>query len=100
MTMKGKNGGGAIRRDLGFKDTGAASMKAYEAAGFTPLPGFQLRYIYFVDPTAKERLTVPILPFSEIDRQGAGMYRGKPRVQSVESDTATFQVEEGGANPT
>jgi hypothetical protein len=43
--------------------------------GATPLIGFQLRYIYLIDKTCK--ITVPILPFSEIDRQGAGMYKGK-----------------------
>ena len=64
------------------------------------LQGFQLRYIYFLDPTARERLTVPILPFSEIDRRGAGMYKGKPRVRSVDSDTSGDQPEMGGANPT
>lgn len=69
-------------------------------AGAVPIPGFQLRYIYFLDPTARERLTVPIIPFSEIDRRGAGMYRGEPRVRSVDSDTATVQVAGGGANPT
>jgi hypothetical protein len=68
--------------------------------GSKRLPGFQLRYIYFIDPTARERLTVPILPFSEIDRRGAGMYKGKPRVRSVDSDTSGDQPEEGGANPT
>lgn len=55
---------------------GASSMKSYVEAGFKPLPGFQLRYIYFIDPSARERLTVPILPFSEIERRGASMYRG------------------------
>ena len=59
--------------------TGAASMKAYAAAGFVPIPGFQLRYLYFINPKARERLTVPILPFSKIDEMGAGMYRGKAR---------------------
>jgi hypothetical protein len=68
--------------------------------GAKKLHGFQLRYIYFLDPTARDRLTVPILPFSEIDRRGAGMYLGKPRVRSVDSDTSTLQVEESGANPT
>jgi hypothetical protein len=67
---------------------------------FQPTIGFQLRYIYFIDPTARERLTVPILPFSEIDRRGAGMYKGKPRVRGVDSDTSGDQPEEGGANPT
>lgn len=58
---------------------GGASMKQYKEAGFKPIPGFQLRYIYFLDPSAKERLTVPILPFSEIERVGAGMYKGSPK---------------------
>ena len=81
-------------------ETGASSMKQYKDAGWKPLKGFQLRYIYFLDPTAKERLTVPIIPFSEIERRGAGMYRGKPRVRSVDSDTSANHAEEGGANPT
>jgi hypothetical protein len=68
--------------------------------GGKAIPGFQIRYIYFLDPTARERLTVPILPFSEIDRRGAGMYKGKPRVRSVDSDTSGDQPEVGGANPT
>lgn len=59
--------------------TGAASMKAYAAAGFAPIPGFQLRYLYFLDPVARGRLTVPVLPYAEIERRGAGMYRGKTR---------------------
>lgn len=55
---------------------GGASMKQYIEAGFKPIPGFQLRYIYFINPKARERLTVPILPFSKIDEMGAGMYKG------------------------
>jgi hypothetical protein len=75
--------------------TGAASMKAYEAAGFRPLSGFQLRYIYFLDPTAKDRLTVPILPFSEIDKRGAAMYKGKPIQRDKQAMTATSGTAEG-----
>ena len=41
--------------------------------------GYQLRYVYFLNPEAKSRLTVPILPFSKIDEMGAGMYKGKPK---------------------
>ena len=55
--------------------------------GAERIDGFQLRYLYFIDPTARERLTVPILPFSEIERRGAGMYKGAKRagvVQAVE----------------
>lgn len=81
-------------------EDGASSMKRYIEAGWKPKNGFQLRYIYFIDPTARERLTVPIIPFSEIAKRGASMYRGKSRVQSVVSDTAPIQGEEGGAIPT
>ena len=55
-------------------ESGAESMKQYQVAGWKPLKGFQLRYIYFLNPAARERLTVPILPFTEIQRRGAGMY--------------------------
>ena len=39
------------------------------------LNGNMLRYIYLIDKTCK--ITVPILPFSEIDKMGAGMYKGE-----------------------
>lgn len=104
MTMLGPNGAGAIRRDLEregtLKQTGAASMKSLIAAGAVPLTGYQLRYIYFLDPTYRDRLTVPILPYSEISRRGAGMYRGEPRAEGVDSDTPADHAGEGGAIPT
>ena len=106
MTMKGKNGGGRIREKFaeasGAKETGAASMKQFSDAGWKPLPGFQLRYIYFLNPEARQRLTCPILPFSEIEKRGAGMYKGKPisRAQSIEADATGNQPVEGGSNPT
>jgi len=56
---------------------GASSMKAFKDAGFAPLPGFQLRYIYFLDPSWRQRLTVPEIPYSRIWEMGAGMYRGE-----------------------
>lgn len=64
---------------------GAASMKGYAAAGFKPLDGYQLRYIYFINPSARERLTVPILPFSRIDEMGARMYKGEKRPKQAET---------------
>lgn len=83
-------------------ETGGASMRPFIEAGARPIPGYQLRYLYFLDPTARERLTVPILPYSEIERVGAGMYRGQPvsRAGSVVSDAAADHAAEGGANPT
>lgn len=66
-----------------------------------PLIGFQLRYIYFLDQTARDRLTVPILPFSKIEEMGAGMYKGKPkRAGSIENDAPALQRDEGGVIPT
>ena len=51
------------------------------------MPGFMMRYIYFIDPSYRARLTVPELPYSEIERMGAAMYKGEKRagvVQTVE----------------
>ncbi len=39
--------------------------------------GYQLRYIYFIDKSYRERLTVPEIPFSRIKEIGASMYKGK-----------------------
>jgi hypothetical protein len=65
------------------------------------LAGYQLRYIYFIHPNERQNLTVPVLPFSEIERRGAGMYKGQKRcVTNIDSDVTTFQVEKGGAIPT
>jgi len=71
------------RRELGgrtfFDVTGGKYnfLEYVKAAGGTILPGFQLRYMYFIDPSYRARLTVPVLPFSKIDELGAGMYRGE-----------------------
>ena len=83
-----------------ISESGAASMKPFVDAGWRPVPGFQLRYIFFLDPTARSRLTVPILPFSEIERRGAGMYKGKVRAASIDGDASGDQPEEGGSTPT
>lgn len=86
--------------EAGFQQrVGGLSMRPYIDAGWRPIPGFQLRYLYFIDPTARERLTCPVLPFSEIDRLGARMYRGQ-RAGSGTSDTPGDQPGEGGATPT
>jgi len=70
---------------------------AAREAGALPLMGFQLRYIYFIDKSYKERLTVPILPFSDIDKKGAGMYKGVRRDTWANSSD---QLESGGSIPT
>ena len=112
-------GDGTIYRASGFALTGikcnasivcrpdgtiGSELIGGKHTGGKALAGFQLRYIYFIDPTARARLTVPILPFSEIDRRGAGMYKGKQRKQSRAvsdtKDTADFQSAKGGSTPT
>lgn len=45
------------------------------------LQGFQLKYIYFIDKTCRDKLTVPVMPFSTIDEMGAGMYKGEKITQ-------------------
>lgn len=44
--------------------------------------GYQLRYIYFIDKSCREKLTVPVVPFSKIDEIGAGMYKGEKITQA------------------
>lgn len=65
--------------------------------------GFMLKYIYFIDKSYKEQLTVPILPFSEIDKQGAGMYKGERvtlQERRMTKASSSDQLEGGGAIPT
>jgi len=78
-------------------ETGAASMRGFKDVGFRPLPGFQLRYVYFLDPTARDRLTVPEIPFGKIAEVGASMYKGRPKDSSEPPAT---HAGEGGAAPT
>lgn len=47
----------------------------YNFSGAKALKGFQNRYIYIIDKSCK--INVPILNFSEIDKKGAGMYKGE-----------------------
>ena len=76
------------------------SSASLVSAGCERLAGFQLRYVYFIDPTARERLTVPVIPFSAIDAAGARMYRGKPSPCAGTSTRDGTPVAVGGATPT
>lgn len=70
--------------------------------GAEPLSGFQLRYVYFLHPAARERLTVPVLPFDKIDELGAGMYRGERVARSARAkgQAAGHPPALGGSTPT
>ncbi|WP_027556184.1 hypothetical protein [Bradyrhizobium sp. Cp5.3] len=57
----------------------------------TPLAGYQLRYIYFLNPAARARLTCPEIPYSEIERRGAGMYRGIARGKQAMAEVPSAQ---------
>lgn len=80
----------------------ASVKKMAEFVGGSVLHGFQLRYIYFLDPTYRARLTVPELPFSEIEKRGASMYKGEKVTRALaETETgAASSRDTGGANPT
>ena len=78
-----------------------SSTRFLNHIGAVAIAGFQLKYIYFLDPSYKEKLTCPILPFSKIDEMNARMYKGeKLSPRSIDSDVSGFQSEDGGANPT
>ena len=65
-------------KSLGDISGGALSISAYlKHTGGKKQKGFQLRYIYFIDKKYRQRLTVPVIPFSKIDEMGAGMYKGE-----------------------
>lgn len=46
------------------------------------LPGFQLRYVKLLYPNLK--LTVPVVPYSAVTENGAGMYKGIKKNQASE----------------
>ncbi len=90
-------GDGTIYRASGFKlvgiaentalrvnpDTGEAMhvIQAHhlkmstEFRKWKPFEGYQMKYVYLIDKSCV--LTKPVIPFSEIDARGAGMYKGE-----------------------
>lgn len=80
---------------------GKASIEKKKKEGYYYLDGYMLRYVYFIDKASAKNLVPPVIPFSEIEKMGAGMYKGKPkRAGSIDSDVPAIQQEEGGAIPT
>jgi len=57
----------------------SSSNEVLNKIGAKRLKGFSLRYIYFLDKSYRSKLTVPEIPYSKIEKMGAGMYLGKPR---------------------
>ena len=82
-----------------YNKTGSeTSTKFLKRVGAECLGGFQLKYIYFLNPDAKKRMNTPVLPFSDIEKVGARMYKGV-RPGSIDSDAPDFRSGEDGANP-
>jgi hypothetical protein len=89
-----------------YKGSVPSLNKIQEKHGGRLLSGFQLRYIYLIDKSCK--ITVPILPFSMIDKMGAGMYKGekitlaeRQQAQEVNQDKRdASSIEIGGSIPT
>lgn len=83
-----------------YGKTGSEAAGAFlKRIGAKQLPGFQLRYIYFLNPAARDRLTVPILPFSKIEDMGAGMYRGE-KITRTKRQASESPSDLGGSTPT
>lgn len=93
------------RKELGGKSYYDVTNGKYNFAAYLHavhghrLKGFQLRYIFFLNPQARARLNVPEIPFCRIEEMGATMYRGT-RPGSITSDASDFRSEEGSANLT
>lgn len=103
MSLQGGNYGAARKKMLASGYTKAKKYMIEELKG-EKINGFQLKYIYFIDKSKENDLTVPIIPFSKINEVGAGMYKGKKRTiikenACVNSENRNQSVN-GGASPT
>lgn len=88
---------GEQRQDMQFFHTGTIAEK--KSGQWERIKGYQLRYVYFLNPEAKSRLTVPILPFSKIDEMGAGMYKGEKITRDKQAMTDTLGTAAGQHRP-
>lgn len=55
--------------------------------GAEALKGFQIKYIKFLDTEYEKYLTVPVLPYSDIAKVGAKMYKGLCEFSLMENTT-------------
>lgn len=87
--LKVQDKGNALSREILQRCQGKnlTIAKCAKLFGGRVMPGFQFRYLYFLDPSARQRLTVPVIPFSRIDDIGGGMYRGLKRSKQAMAGT-------------
>ena len=88
---------GEQRQDMQFFHTG--TLQERKNGKWEKISGNMLRYVYFLNPAARDRLAVSILPFSKIEEMGAAMYRGERITRGKEQD-AGHHPALGGATPT
>lgn len=87
----------------GLDIKGHYTRNDYIRGGAKWLKGNMLRYIYFIDKEKEKDLTVPVLPFDEIDKMNARMYKGvhyENNADLVQEKNSNVPVENGGATPT
>ena len=93
------------RAELGNKSFydvtgGKYNWKLYcKIANAVILPGYQLRYIKFIDASWEKKLTVTPIPFNEIPTH-VKMYKGKKIMRLPDKEASGDHPEKGGANPT
>jgi len=88
----------AVKEIMRKVTSGATSAdRLFRLMGGVPSKGFQLRYVYFLDKSCQDRLTVPVIPFSRIAEVGAGMYKG---VRTANGSNSGNQLGQGGSIPT
>lgn len=82
---------GTIKHKLCFTDGKSKESKTMNKKGYTSLKkyldevligtknitGYMYKYIYFLNPKAKERFTGQFIPFSKIKELNIGMYKGE-----------------------
>lgn len=91
-----ETGVAALTDKYGVRRTGASSMLPWLAVGARALPGYQFRYVYFLDPEWCSRLVPPVIPFGDIPPE-CRMYRG---VRGSPKGNGGDQPPPGGASPT
>lgn len=99
MTFENCRASGTAKARHGREEGSPESVYRFlQRVGAVKLDGFMLRYIYFFDPSDRRLLTVPEIPFAEIGKAGASMYKGI-RVGSIEGDAPTTPGRTGRFDP-
>jgi hypothetical protein len=97
---------GSARRVAALRSIGMAhhplalgsSLRPLLDGGFRVVPGFMLRYVKPLRAGVRDRLTVPVMPYSAIEQRGATMYRSQ-RPSSM-NHAPPDHGGDGGVDPT